>query len=213
MRDWLRQPSSRCGRSLVVCSLEFAARGGRRGSRRRLSSFTASSTARHFTSPFVGAQGRVSHVFQSIFFQSPEYELVSTYGTVLFGLCVTRNFFLGEMPRRLRPCADGARAAGLPGLRAGSFGRRLFPSSESCSPSGTVAPDACGPPVPRPSGAAARGQAGSAPVTAAAPDPGITPCSNSPRSRFGREMGPGKLRARELARESRHGSPIRPLAA
>ena len=29
-------------------SLEFAARGGRRGSRRRLGSFTASSTARHF---------------------------------------------------------------------------------------------------------------------------------------------------------------------
>ena len=36
MRDWLWRPSSRCGRTLVACSLEFAARAGRRRSRTRI---------------------------------------------------------------------------------------------------------------------------------------------------------------------------------
>ncbi len=45
------QLSSRCGRSLIACSLEFAGRGRGRGSRRRLGSFTASPTSfRHFES-------------------------------------------------------------------------------------------------------------------------------------------------------------------
>jgi hypothetical protein len=76
-------------------------------------------------------------------------------------------------------------------LRAGSFGRRLFPTSESCSPSGTVAPGACGPPTGHGARAQwrprhARGQAGSAasrrPLRRRrqSPDPGITPYSHSP---------------------------------
>ncbi len=53
MRDRLWRSSSRCGRSLVVCWLQFATRrGGSRGSRRGLGSLTASSTSLRTTSPW-----------------------------------------------------------------------------------------------------------------------------------------------------------------
>ena len=57
MRDRLSRPSSRCGRSLVVCWLQFATRrGGSRGSRRRLGSFTASSTSLLENTVFIAAR-------------------------------------------------------------------------------------------------------------------------------------------------------------
>ncbi len=62
----------------------------------------------------------------------------------------------------------------------------------------------------RPRGLGARYGGGAAP----APDPGITPYSHPPRSRFGREMGPGKLNGVGLsfpdsARNGNRGGPAR----